>query len=109
MPKLFLAALLSFSFCAAAQSIDKNLQGANTDANALDPAAKARARVEGASGGTGARVPDEARGAASVGSGRQNRRAKPPDDASYDAAKGRRHDENASDREQARGARGAIR
>jgi hypothetical protein len=54
-------------------------QGANAEPS--DPAAKARVRVEGAAGGTGARVPPEASGGASVGSGSQHRHSapKPPD------------------------------
>jgi hypothetical protein len=112
MRKLLLVAVLSLSLSAYAEATrdanppDKeNTQGANTDAIAADPATKARVRVEGAAGGTGARIPEEARGEATVGSGRQHRQAKPPDEVSYEAAKGRRHDETSSDREEGRGAR----
>jgi hypothetical protein len=47
----------------------------------LDPATQARLRLEGAAGGTGARVPPEASGGATVGDGQPNRHhaPKPPD------------------------------
>ena len=61
MRKIIFLAAVSFSLTAFAQ---QNTQGANTDESALDPAAKARVRVEGAAGGTGAKVPAEASGGA---------------------------------------------
>src|SRR5262245_12811857 len=42
-----------------------------------DPATLARVRVEGAAGGTGAKVPPEASGGGTVGRGRQNRHSAP--------------------------------
>jgi hypothetical protein len=59
----------------------QNTQGANAQADAMDPATKARVRAEGAAGGTGAKVPPEASGGGTVGRGRQNRHSapKPPD------------------------------
>ena len=48
-------------------------QPANTDANTLDPATQARLRMDGFAGGTGARIPPEANGGATVGEGQPNR------------------------------------
>jgi hypothetical protein len=75
MRKLFLFAVFLFSLACYAQ--DKNPQ----DANTVDPATKARVRTEGVPGGTGARVPKEASGGATVGQGSQHRHSppKPPD------------------------------
>jgi hypothetical protein len=72
MPLLLLLGLLSLSFSAAAQydAGGQNTQGANIDADKLDPATRARVRVEGAVSG----IPRE--GSASAG-------------ASGDAAKAR--------------------
>ena len=71
MRKLFFLAALSFSLAAHAQATpDANV---NVNPDALDPAAKARLRVEGAAGGTGARIAPEVRGQATVTNGRQNR------------------------------------
>ena len=75
MRKLLLLAGLCISVAAFAQSDNKNLQNADIDANKLDPASKARVRVEGAAGGTGARISEEASGGATVGSGSQHRHA----------------------------------
>ena len=60
---------------------EQNKQGANTDASTMDAATKARVRTEGVPGGTGARVPPEASGGATVGNGDQHRHSppKPPD------------------------------
>jgi hypothetical protein len=72
---LFLAAIL-FSLACYAQ--DKSAQDKNPqDANAVDPATKARVRTEGVPGGTGARVPKEASGGATVGEGSQHRHSPP--------------------------------
>jgi hypothetical protein len=91
MRALVILAALFLGFAAYAQPArdanprgEQNTQGANTantDANAMDPATKARVRVEGAAGGTGARVPPEASGGATVGDGDQHRHSppKPPD------------------------------
>jgi hypothetical protein len=56
---------------------EQNAQGAAQNAEAMDPATKARVRMEGVPGGTGARVPPEATGGATVGDGRPNRQALP--------------------------------
>ena len=73
MHKLLFLAALSFSLAAHAQATpDANV---NVNPDALDPAAKARIRVEGAAGGTGARIPPEARGTATVTDGHPNRRS----------------------------------
>jgi hypothetical protein len=103
MRTIFFLAAVSFSVPAFAQ---QNTQGANTSADALDPAAKARVRVEGAAGGTGAKVPSEASGGATVGQGRQNRRSPPKP---TDPQQGPQRGEKSSEREEARGARGTIR
>jgi hypothetical protein len=47
------------------------------NAEPADPAAKARVRVEGAAGGTGARVPEEASGGTTAGAGSQHRHSLP--------------------------------
>jgi hypothetical protein len=87
MPKLFLLAALSFSFAVTAQVTrdanprDKqNTRDGDVNAEALDPATKARIRAEGAAGGTGARIPPEARGPAMVTNGRQNRHSQHKED-----------------------------
>jgi hypothetical protein len=73
MRKLLFLAAFSFSLTAHAQATpDANV---NVNPEALDPAAKARIRAEGAAGGTGARIPPEARGPATVTDGRPNRRS----------------------------------
>src|SRR2546428_912518 len=72
MLKLLLLAGLCISVAAFAQSDNKNLQNADIDANKLDPASKARVRVEGAAGGTRARISEEASGGARGGSGSQH-------------------------------------
>jgi hypothetical protein len=89
---IFLAAL-AFALPAAAQSNDKNLQGADSDGSKLDPASKARVRTEGAAGGIEG-------GAKDASAGETNRRQP------KDKGKGRVHDEKSSDREASRGARG---
>jgi hypothetical protein len=53
----------------------QDTQPANTEL--ADPAAKARVRVEGAAGGTGARVPEEASGGTTAGAGSQHRHSLP--------------------------------
>ena len=77
---------------------EQNTQGAKPGANTMDPAAKARVRVEGVPGGTGARVPPEATGGATVGSGDQHRHSPPklPDPQPDE----RRSDQNRSDQKQ---------
>ena len=46
---------------------------ANVDPKSLDAAAQARLDLAGVPGGTGARIPPEANGGASVGNGTQHR------------------------------------
>jgi hypothetical protein len=46
---------------------------ANVDPNSLDAATKARVGLAGVPGGTGARIPPEANGGATVGNGTQHR------------------------------------
>lgn len=46
---------------------------ANVDPKSLDAAAQARLRLAGVPGGTGARIPPEAGGGATVGNGTQHR------------------------------------
>jgi hypothetical protein len=52
----------------------QNLESASINADALDPATKARLRLEGFAGGTGAQLPPEANGGAAVGEGQPNLR-----------------------------------
>ncbi|HEV8110654.1 MAG TPA: hypothetical protein VGP97_24335 [Burkholderiales bacterium] len=47
--------------------------GANADPNSFDAATKARVRLEGVPGGTGARISPEANGGATVGNGSTHR------------------------------------
>ena len=110
---LFLAAL-SFSVAASAQSndsgthrSDQNTQGANTEGSGYDPATKARVRTEGAAGGLQGGIKGDAQDAenATAGQGSPNTHSK----HLKRGGKGRVHDETSSDREQGRGARGAIR
>jgi hypothetical protein len=102
---IFFAAV-SFSMTAFAEP---NTQGANTEGSALDPAAKARVRTEGAAGGAkgGMKTEEqtEMRGNASSGQGRPTRSRR----GLEKQGGGRMHDETSSDREEGRGARGAIR
>jgi type II secretory pathway pseudopilin PulG len=71
---------------------EENTQGANQNAEAMDAATRARVRGEGLAGGTGARVPPEANGGATVGDGKTNRhfvpgpaqRDEPPEEQSSD-------------------------
>ena len=87
---------------------DQNTQGANTEAGAMDPETKARVRSEGSAGGIqGGLKTEEQKDGASAGSspGRPTRsRAGLEGQGS-----GRVHNETSSDREEGRGARGAIR
>ena len=112
----FIVVALSFCFAANAQVTrdanprDKqNTEGANTDASAYDPATKARVRTEGSAGGiqggTKTEEQTEIRGGASSGPGRPTRSSR----GLEKKGEGRVHDENSSDRETGRGARGAIR
>ena len=51
----------------------QTLEAENISADAMDVATKARVRTEGLAGGTGAHLPPEANGGATVGDGRPNR------------------------------------
>lgn len=63
-----------FSSAAFAQVADQQAtQKPGSGVDVADPAMKARIRVDGAAGGTGARVSPEASGGATVTNGRQNR------------------------------------
>ena len=53
--------------------MNEPINGANADPKSLDAAAMARLRLAGVPGGTGARVPPEANGGATVGDGTQHR------------------------------------
>ena len=78
MRSLIVLAALSFAFAAYAQPANDDAKaGAKAGADAMDPATKARMRLEGVPGGTGARVPKEASGGATVGNGDQHRRSLP--------------------------------
>jgi hypothetical protein len=85
---------------------EQNTQGANQNADAMDPATKARVRMEGVPGGTGARVPPEASGGGTVGDGKPNRHFPPPPP---EPQRAETRAEKSSDREEGRGARGPIR
>jgi hypothetical protein len=78
MRSLIALAALSFALGAYAQ---QPAPDANPRDTQMDPATKARIRLEGVPGGTGAHVPPEASGGASVGQGDQHRHSppKPPD------------------------------
>ena len=84
MRSLIFLAALSLAFAANAQTANEqpaNAQpasnGAKAGADAMDPATKARVLLEGVPGGTGARVPKEASGGATVGNGDQHRYSLP--------------------------------
>ena len=99
MRRLALLSLLSFTLAAFAQSIDKIEQNADLDPGKLDEAAKARLRVDGAAGGTGARISESASGGATVGSGGQHRHRSEPNEQAAPAAKAPpRPDEKSSER-----------
>jgi len=103
MRQLLLLSLLSFSLAAFAQSIPKLEQNMNVDPNKLDEAAKARLRVDGAAGGTGARISESASGGATVGSGSQHRHrieTSEPTKADAAAAKAPRPEEKSNARGQ---------
>ncbi len=106
MHKIIFLVAVSFSVPTFAQ---QNTQGANTEGSALDPAAKARVRTEGATGGMkgGMKTEEQTdmRGNSSSGQGRPNRSSRGVEKQGG----GRTHDEKSSDREEARGARGTIR
>ena len=70
MTKFFLsgALLLLLAGC----GMNEPINNANADPKSLDAAAMARLRLSGVPGGTGARVPPEANGGATVGNGTQH-------------------------------------
>jgi hypothetical protein len=87
---------------------DQNTQGANTEAGAMDPETKARVRAEGSTGGIqGGLKTEEQKEGAAAGSrpGRPTRSSRGVEKKEG----GRVHNETSSDREEGRGARGAIR
>ena len=88
----------------------QNTQGANTDANTLDPATKARVRLEGVPGGTGARVPPEANSGATVGDGQPNRHFLPvPAEPQIGEPRGEPRQEKSSEPDEGRSASGPAR
>jgi hypothetical protein len=92
----------------ALQAQTAGTQGANQEGSALDPKTKARVRAEGATGGIqgGAKTEEQKEGAAAGSSpGRPERSGKGLEKQEG----GRVHNETSSDREEGRGARGAIR
>jgi hypothetical protein len=104
MRKLILAATLVFPMAAQTQPAGD----ANQEGSALDPDSKARVRTEGSTGGIkgGMKTDEQKKGASAGGSsGRPNRSSKGLERQQG----GRVHDETSSDREEGRGARGAIR
>ena len=114
MRLLIIAAFVSIAFSAYSQPArdsnsrdDQNAQGANTAAGEMDPATKARVRTEGVPGGTGAHIPPEASGGATVGNGSQHRHSppKPPDPQQQGEAR----DEKSSSHDEGGGARGPAR
>jgi hypothetical protein len=86
----------------------QNTQGANTEAGAMDPATKARVRTEGSAGGIegGLKTEEQKEGAAAGSSPGRPTRSRA---GLEDQGGGRVHNETSSDREEGRGARGAIR
>jgi hypothetical protein len=86
----------------------QNTQGANTEAGAMDPATKARVRNEGSAGGIegGWKTEEQKEGAAAGSSPGRPARSRA---GVEDQGGGRAHNETSSDREEGRGARGAIR
>ena len=70
MHKLVLSAtVLALAGC----GMNDPSNNANVDPKSLDAAAQARLDLAGVPGGTGARIPPEANGGASVGNGTQHR------------------------------------
>jgi len=71
MNKLLLsgALLLALAGC----GMNEPTNNANVDPASLDAATRARVVLQGVPGGTGARIPQEANGGATVGNGTQHR------------------------------------
>jgi hypothetical protein len=71
MNKLFFSGALLLALAGCGMNDPSN--NANVDPNSLDAATKARVSLAGVPGGTGARIPPEANGGATVGNGTQHR------------------------------------
>jgi hypothetical protein len=71
MTRLLLSGALLLALAGCGMNDPSN--NANVDPNSLDPATAARIRLAGVPGGTGARIPPEANGGATVGNGTQHR------------------------------------
>lgn len=115
MRTLIFVAGISLSLAAYAQSgrdanprEDQNTQGANTEAGAMDPETKTRVRSEGSVGGIqgGLKTEEQKEGAAAGSSPGRPTRSR---GGLENQQRGRVHSETSSDREEGRGARGAIR
>jgi hypothetical protein len=115
MRNLILVAALLFPLAAQTQPTrdanpreSQNTQGANTEGSALDPETKARVRTEGSTGGIqgGMKTEEQKEGAAAGSSPGRPTRSRQGFEAQ---GGGRVHNETSSDREEGRGARGAIR
>ena len=74
MHKLLLFCVLVLTLAGCGMNDPSN--NANVDPNSLDAATAARIRLAGVPGGTGARIPPEANGGATVGNGTQHRTSK---------------------------------
>jgi hypothetical protein len=113
MRSLIVVVALVFAFPAHAQPAqdanpraEQNTQGATPNADAMDPATKARVRLEGVPGGPGARVPPEANGGATVGDGQPNRHFLP---VPAEPQIGVPRQDKSSDRDEGRNVSGATR
>jgi len=71
MHKLFFSGALLLALAGCGMNDPSN--NANVDPKSLDAAAQARLNLAGVPGGTGARIPPEANGGATVGNGTQHR------------------------------------
>ena len=71
MTRLLLSGALLLALAGCGMNDPSN--NANVDPKSLDAAAQARLDLAGVPGGTGARIPPEANGGASVGNGTQHR------------------------------------
>jgi len=71
MHRLLLSATLLIALAGCGMNDPSN--NANVDPKSLDAAAQERLNLAGVPGGTGARIPPEANGGATVGNGTQHR------------------------------------
>jgi hypothetical protein len=71
MNRLFSSAVVFLALAGCGMNEPTN--NANVDPASLDAATKARVLLQGVPGGTGARIPQEANGGATVGNGTQRR------------------------------------